>query len=371
MDSAATIATLRTAARALTMGSDSEAVRAIQAAQDALDAAKADRLASMDETRAYELDGASTLNTWVRNELRLSTRQTADLVRASSTLTYLPSVAEAAASGAIRIEHVAAFTYGIKHIGAGKIIDAEPWLLEVARTCAPLELLRVVRALREAVFPDDLDKAWAEGMDRQDIQVVPVPDGWHVTGFLSVAIGAKFKAVLDSVTKPIDADDRRPGSERRVDGFDTVLTKILEGGLPSDKGVRPHLSITFDTATDTPAKLAGYGSIGPRLLDYLSCGTDITPIHTRNGQVLDVGRTQRLATLRQRRAITARQDDECAAPGCRKHPPRDPSRHLVVKGRQNRPRPVNRPLQQVPSPRASRAADRQRQCAPRIPVRQP
>ena len=335
MDSATTIATLRTAARAMTTGSDSEAVRAIQAAQDALDAAKADRLARMEETRAYELDGASTLNTWVRNELRLGAKQAAILVKASSTLSYLPAVAEAAAAGEIRTEHVAAFTYGIKHVGADTIQRSESWLLRVARSCEPLELLRVVRALREAVFPDDLDKAWAEGMDKQDIQVIAVPGGWHVTGFLNVTAGAKFKKVLDSISAPRDKDDTRTGSERRVQGLDDLMTKILEGGLPSDKGVRPHMSVmveaeTLQAAVDPesgdgsvePAQLTGYGSVGPKLLSYLACVSDFTPILTQKpgdftqARILNVGRSHRAPTLKQRRAVIARQGGICASPGC-------------------------------------------------------
>lgn len=333
MDSGRIIAAMQAAAHALISGSDREAVRAIQGAQDALDAAKADRLASIAETCAYELDGASTLNVWVRNELRLGASQAANLVRASSTLAQLRAVAEAAEAGQIRADHVAAFTYGIKHIGASQIIDAEPWLLDVARTCEPLELFKVVRALREAIFPEELDKAWAEGMDKQDIQVVAVPGGWHVTGFLSAAVGAKFKAVLDAVAKPTDKDDRRSGSERRVDGLDQLLTKVLEGGLPSDKGVRPHMSILVDAETlqaaesgladgPAPAQLSGYGSIGPKLLGYLACLSDFTPILTQVGfpkktsQVLNVGRSHRLATLKQRGGVVARQGGICAAPGC-------------------------------------------------------
>jgi hypothetical protein len=334
MDSGATIAVMQTAARALRSGSDREAVRAIQAAQDALDAAKAERLASLAETCAYELDGASSLNAWLRNELRLGANQAANLVRASSTLAQLPAVAKAAEAGLIRAEHVAAFTYGIKHIGFDTIRDAESWLLDVARTCEPLELVKVVRALREAIFPDELDKAWAEGMDKQDVQVVAVPGGWHVTGFLSAAVGAKFKAVLDAVAKPTDKDDRRSGSERRVDGLDQLLTKVLEGGLPSDKGIRPHMSVIVDAETlqaavepgsseaPAPAQLAGYGSVGPKLLTYLACVSDFTPILTQVGfpketsPVLNVGRSHRLATLKQRRGVIARQGGICAAPGC-------------------------------------------------------
>ena len=298
----------------------------------------------------YEIDGASTLNTWVRNELRLSAKQAAALVRAADTLIRLPDVAHAAATGSIRTEHVAAFTYGLHHIGTDLMAQSQPWLLDVARTCEPGELYKVVKALRDAVFPDELDKAWLAGMDKQDIQVNPVPGGWHVTGFLNVTAGAKLKKVLDSVAAPHNAGDDRSGSERRTQGFDDLLTRILESGLPSDKGIRPHLSVIVDAETlhttttnnttntdDTdntgtgsqepavpapPAELAGYGPIGPKLLGYLTCISDYTPILTRKGfptkqaQILNVGRSQRSATLKQRRAIIARQMGVCAAPGC-------------------------------------------------------
>ena len=332
MDSAPTIETLRVAARALGSGSDREALKAIQTAQDALDAAKATRLASLQVSRDFELDGAPTLSTWVRNELRLSAKEAATLVSAATTCAHLPAVAEAAAAGEIRSVHVATFTYGLKHIGHQVVTDSEPWLLDVAKTCEPNELFKVIRALREAIHPEELDQEWVKGMDTQDIQVNSVPAGWHVTGFLSTVIGAKFRAVLGSISAPRDKDDNRSGSERRVDGFDQLLTRLLESGLPSDKGVRPHLSVIVDADTledtadqkagntpnsGTPAQLAGFGSIGPQLLGYLACGSDMTAILSRgNADVLDVGRSFRLATLKQRRAVNARQGGECATPGC-------------------------------------------------------
>ncbi len=317
MDSGATLQALQMAANALTACDDREALRHFQAAQDALDTAKAARLASMELSRSYELDGASSLNVWVRNELRMSAKQAHNLVKMPQTIAQLPAVARAAEAGCVRAEHVAAFTYGIKHVGADVVTEHQEILVDVAKTAEPNELFRVIRHLREAVCPDDLDKAWADGMDRQDIQVNAVLDGWHVNGFLGATTGAKFKALLDSVSKPTDPDDQRTGAQRRVDGFDALLTSILESGLPSDKGVRPHLSVLLDATGDTPAQLAGYGSIGPKLLDYLTCSVDITPIRTRNDEVLDVGRSHRLATVRQRRAVLARQSNECAAPGCR------------------------------------------------------
>lgn len=183
-------------------------------------------------------------------------------------------------------------------------------------------------------------------MDKQDIQVSALPEGWHVTGFLNPVAGAKFKAVLDSVSAPRDADDNRCGSERRVQGFEDLLDSILSNGLPADKGVRPHASVivdadTFEAAAERakqaaedphgisdpmpvtePAELSGFGPIGPHLLMYFLCVSDFTAFlmkqsgGQRQAQVLNVGRTRRSATLKQRRAILVRQGGVCATPGC-------------------------------------------------------
>ncbi|MGH3474508.1 MAG: DUF222 domain-containing protein, partial [Aeromicrobium sp.] len=284
MDPGATIERLRDAAHALKSGDCRTKLRAIQSAQDALDAAKAEELAALVESREFELDGASTAITWARNDLRLDARETKALVRAAETAKELPAVGKAAAEGRIRLEHVAVFSYGLKHIGDFIVRESEGWLLDVATTHEPAGLRQVMRDLREAVYPESLDEAWAKGMDRQDLQVNPVPDGWHVNGFLNTATGAKFKLVLDSFGAPRDADDQRPGSERRIDALDRMLTGVLEAGLPADKGIRPQLSVIVDT-NGPSAQLAGFGSIGPKLLDYLTCLSDLTPIVTAGGDI--------------------------------------------------------------------------------------
>ncbi|MGB9011807.1 MAG: hypothetical protein WCB95_02955, partial [Aeromicrobium sp.] len=72
MDPEPTIDAMRTAAQALRSGDARERARAIRVAQDALDAAKALALSELQISRDHELDGASTLNAWDRNELRLN-----------------------------------------------------------------------------------------------------------------------------------------------------------------------------------------------------------------------------------------------------------------------------------------------------------
>jgi hypothetical protein len=338
MDPQPTLDAMRTAAHALKTGDVRTKLHAVQSAQDALDAARATLLADLDQSKDFELDGASTLNTWVRNQLRMNAGQAAALVKNVAALRDLPGVAEAAMSGQISSAHVRVFVYGLQHVGLEPMRQFEDVFVDVACGCAPGELFEAVKHLKDTVHPEDLDAAWERGMDREDLCVDSVPDGWHVNGFLNTVTGAKLKKVLDSVSAPRDKDDTRTGSQRRVQGLDDLLTGILGNGLPSDKGVRPHLSVFVDADTLTaaathahsgvpvppvePATLAGHGAIGPNLLSYFLCVSDFTAFLMKQGggyrqaQVLNAARGRYQPTLLQRRSVIARQTGVCATPGC-------------------------------------------------------
>jgi hypothetical protein len=341
-----TIDAMRTAARTLTVGDVRDKLHAVQAAQDALDAAKASLLAELDASKDFELDGASTLNAWVRNQLRMNAGQATALVRNVVALRDLPLVGEAALTGQISAAHVRVFVYGLTHVGLEPMRQFEDVFVGVARDCEPGELFEAVKHLKDKVHPDDLDDAWERGMDKEDFQINAVPDGWHVNGFLNTITGAKLKAVLDSVAAPRDKDDDRSGSQRRVQGLDDLMSSILANGLPSDKGVRPHLSVFVDADTlqaaaehvkattekphlipdpmpvTEPAKLAGHGTIGPNLLMYLLCVSDFTAFlmkqqgGARQAQILNAGTAKYQPNKTQRRAVIARQRGVCATPGC-------------------------------------------------------
>ncbi len=341
-----TIDVMRTTAQTLRMGDVRSKLRAVQTAQDALDAAKALLLAELEVSKDYEIDGASTLGTWVRNELRLGSGQATTLVRNLAALRDLPLVAEVALAGRMSAEHLKAFTFGLKHVGLEKMLVHQEAFVAVALECSPSDLFEAIRHLKNVVHPHDLDDKWRDGMDKEDFTVDALPDGFHVTGFLNTITGAKLKKVLDSISTPRDKDDQRTGAERRVQGLDDLLTAILANGLPDDKGVKPHMSVYVDADTVAaaaervkqqtehpyrtpnpmppvePAVLAGHGAIGPHLLMYLLRVSDLTAFIVKTGtgaqqdQILNVGRTRRLATLKQRQAVLARQKGVCAAPGC-------------------------------------------------------
>jgi len=339
----ATISAMRDAARAMrsVTTSTGDEVKALAAARNAIDAALSERLAEMHATKAHEADGASSIGTWARRELNQDAGRTRRMVWAGRTFRELPLVAEAARSGLISFSHVNSFAYALKHIGCRETQLIEEPLVEVAHELPPAEFHAKVREVRDIVHPDDLDKAWRKGMDKRDIRLAKTFDGWHVTGFLDIETGAMLNTILRNVSVPRDAQDDRVPSQRRMDALDKICTSVLENGLPADNGIRPHINVTVDAETlkkmaeheagqtlgparDTPpATLDGFGRIGPQLLAHLLCGAELTPflikIVGRNTEVLDVGRTERLATPRQAKAISLRQQGVCAAPACR-HP---------------------------------------------------
>jgi hypothetical protein len=141
--------------------------------------------------------------------------------------------------------------------------------------------------------------------------------------------------VDDGGTEP--PTDPRTDNQKRLDG----LIACLSGGLavadsktlPWTGGMRPQVAVTIDYRTllgdlmdagaITAEDLGRFQShavftetVHPQNIRTLACDADILPVVLGgDGQVLDVGRTQRLFPARLRQAIATR-DGGCAAPGC-------------------------------------------------------
>lgn len=131
--------------------------------------------------------------------------------------------------------------------------------------------------------------------------------------------------------------DPRTAAQKRLDGLIACLSGGLaaadSNSLPWTGGMRPQVAVTIDyktllgdlveagVATDEDLERfqssAAFGeTIHPQTIRTIACDADVLPVLLGGeGQVLDVGRTQRLFPARLRQAIAAR-DGGCAAPGC-------------------------------------------------------
>lgn len=333
---------LRTAAQAMQSAtcSPAEEVRAIHAAVNALRAREADLLAQLDATGAPEREGCASVATWAAREFHQDAGLTRQMVRAATTMRELPSIGACAHAGTVSLEHLNALSYALRHCDAEQVIANEEDFTTLAEGMTPADLFATMRILRAVTNPDELDQAYLRGMDKADIQCLKLLDGFHVTGHLPTDLGAKFATFLQTVGVPRDGDDTRSTAQRRIDGFDELITTALGDGLPATGGIKPHLSVTVDAETlqqalngaaenhrdlldREPAILEGFGPIGPALLSYLAHGANLTGIlvagFTPNRTVLDAHRIKRLATDTQRRIIIWRQQNRCANDGCH-HP---------------------------------------------------
>jgi hypothetical protein len=311
------------AAELRTFPTATDALRLLQGLTNAIDAQKVELVAEVAEHEDHKSEGCSSVKNWLRDQLHLDTGDASQLVRSAKVLRDMPGLADLATAGAVSLDHVDAFGYAARHIDPMVVEHAMPALLLTATNAAPVETREAVRKIRDAAHPDDLDEAWIKGMSKHDIKISAVLDGFHVTGFLPADVGAKFRTLLQSLSAPTCAEDDRPINVRRITALDQLLSDVLANGLPQDKGVRPHVDLTVDLhqlAKDpqsTTGHLAGFGSIGPAQLQQMLCDADLTPILTAGRHsVLDVGRTHRLATPAQRRAVVNRQQGRCAGVGC-------------------------------------------------------
>lgn len=143
----------------------------------------------------------------------------------------------------------------------------------------------------------------------------------------------------DAVGNPIPGADLRSREQKLLDGLTAVVDtgmSLASTTLPTVGGLPPQLSVIMDyqtlydqlthecpvtgparpSATNFIAQALFTGPISPSSIRPLSCEADIIPaVLGSQGAVLDLGRTARLFSPDQRRALIAR-DRGCAAPNC-------------------------------------------------------
>jgi hypothetical protein len=309
----------------------------LQGRLDALGGVAAEWTKTFADAGGCEEAGAPSLAAWFRQHLRSTPVEARRRVRAAEAMDRLPGTRQALAAGELGTSQLDAIAVGLRQLGPAVMVAAEPVVLGVAKVCDADAVKATIKRLRDTLDPDAAEAAYLIALERRDITVAAVGEGYAVHGFLDPQTGAAFREVLYAAAKPTDADDGRTAGQRRVDALRDLCTSVLAQGLPTDRGLRPQLFVTVPAdrltaatsgegpgrgSTDraAPAMLAGYGPIPDTLLGKLACDAVTTTVTVASASpgaaVLDVGRSSRLATLKQRQAIFVSQGGTCANPGC-------------------------------------------------------
>ncbi|MGH3739036.1 MAG: DUF222 domain-containing protein [Micromonosporaceae bacterium] len=254
-----------------------------------------------------------------------------------------PATGAAFAEGSIHTGHVDALVGILAEIPGQVPPDEragyETTLVGLAREADPRAVRRAGRHLLERLNQDgnppaDKDLAHPERELR-----------WHwsrdgklkFTGLLDKESGQLLETLISPLATPRPAQDgqrdTRTLAQRQGDGFAELLDYTQRAAdLPVEAGERPTLIVTMTldqllrnnptgpiTAADLaaePPTLNWASPITAAEARRLACDAKIIPaVLGSDGELLDLGRTQRLVTPAQRRALNLR-DRGCIHPGC-------------------------------------------------------
>ncbi|MBY4273626.1 DUF222 domain-containing protein [Rhodococcus fascians] len=307
---------------------------------------------------------------WLTSTTLLSPSKATKIVALARGMKNFPDIADAVNTGVMSVDHAAliltfAETPPKNLPQEGR--DAARKALITAATGPEARTGRIRAAITKLQDTFGGKKPPAEDTDRNELFASKTLNGRLVLkGDFDAITGEKLLTTLSPLTEPHPAadgtpDDRSP-AKRRADAFGHILDRYLaSSNRPTEGGEKPHVNlhvrlqdlqsqssqnnsdITDDETTRAAAEsdtdpvaadrgayrdLFGDGTsvgwlpwMGPLSREtsrQLACDCLLTAIvMDENGNPLNLARTARTVTAKQKRALTAR-DHGCAFPGCGK-----------------------------------------------------
>ncbi|MBO0837708.1 MAG: DUF222 domain-containing protein [Actinobacteria bacterium] len=278
---------------------------------------------------------------WLAEHCRVSESAAYAQVRLARELPALHFTAQTFERGEISAQHAAVVARTVEMVrrAEGDSAHAEDLMVQEARERDPRDLLRWGLSLVHQLAPREVEDLEERRIERRFLRITEAFEGgFDIQGYLDPERGLRLKAAIDGALGPRQKDDHRSPSQRRADGLDQVVTRVLDSGeLPARGGERPHLTVTasLDTLLANPGAPAawldwGRFPISGRALRRIACDAEITPIVIDGkGDPLHVGRKYRTATPKMRKAMAER-DRRCVWPGCWNRPVECDGHHAEV-----------------------------------------
>jgi hypothetical protein len=296
--------------------------------------------------------GHRTTAAWLRADLLLDPAPAAELADRAAALNRHPAVEQAMVHGRVDARQAAVIAAAVAAIPAdledvvalsespagesGASVDAravseqaESALLDMATRFPAYILRRLGDRILSHVAPEIAEEGDEAALRRQEARAharrhftlsLPEDGVVRVSGLLGVEEAAVVQAALHPLCAPIPGDDRNAGQRRADALIDICRLALRTTELPDHGGEPPQVTVTvpFDplTAALGTAVLDSSDRLSAAAARRIACDARILPLVLGGaGQVLDAGRTRRLATGSLRRALVAR-DRGCAFPDC-------------------------------------------------------
>ena len=313
-----------------------------------LEALRAATVAEIDE-RAVSFDtlGFRSVKQWLAANTLLEVPAAARILALGRMLSRQPEIADAFNAGDVSAEHASLIGKFCETPPRGMPVEAldacRKVLLDAASgVAATTTTVRMCISRLERIFESD-ELPPSEDTERNEFHASKTLNGRvAVKGDLDAVTGEMLLTALSALTKPRnpvdDPAEKRTPARQRADAFAEILRRYLDSGdAPIEGGERPHLSLHVNASDLARSKsahewvnpdgdsdlfgdkdIARMPHMGPLSIATarrIACDCHLTPIVMDDGVPLNLGRTSRTVSKKQRRALIAR-DHGCAFPGC-------------------------------------------------------
>lgn len=279
------------------------------------------------------VDGSLLPEDVVARTAGLRRRDADALARRTEVLDALPAFDAALRSGAITAEHVDILERATRRLPRAEkaaIADRHERLADLAARSTPDEFIVVMKGEAARAQRDEGAADVAKQRENTSLStfVDPVTGMVHLRGQFDPERGGRLLGRIKNELERRFHDalpDDCPTDERKQDHLRALALLALTDPAPNtSSGGQAEIIVVIDEATVRRGRHEqsqvwvsnGVDLAMPSIRRLMCDGTIVPVIVDANGVVLDVGRTRRLATKAQRRALRAMYAT-CGIPGCR------------------------------------------------------
>lgn len=324
----------------LPTGDKEQALLRVQRALSRLEGLRLELLASSDDVA--DEHAARSAGVWLAVVTRSGVREGARFQQLAESLTRCPGVRAALRSGVLNPEQAGVIAAALDALPKGldpELVEkAGAHLVGEAGHFGPRELRVLGRRVLEVVAPEAADAheerllRAEEERGRAQTRVTFRARGDGVTDVIARLpdrVADRLRAYLDSFTSPrrrhLDLEpwgdvDRLSVPRRRGDAFCALLERVPADRLPIHGATATSVVVTIDLDAIArgvgTARLSTGGSMTATEVRRLACTANVLPaVLGGAGEVLDLGRSRRLFSPSQRKALAVR-DRRCRAEDC-------------------------------------------------------
>ena len=313
-------------------------VARVQRANDKIALKVAEGAAAFAQTDEYDNHGFVSPLHWLRVNLHMTGGAASDRIAVGEQLEKMPESHQSLVEGEIGFAHLAHIARTAEAIEqtTSKPFDETP-LLEKARELTVGRFIDFTHHMRHAADPEGYAAEEAQKVEARSLSLRTGEDGmvW-LRGVFDPEGGAVIRTALEPLAKRNGKGDDRTRERRLGDAAVELAGHSLDNALVPQRGsVRPHLQLTASVETlkrqvGAPAADLEFAlPISAATVERLACDCSVTRILLdSDSAVIDVGRSKRVITPQQRRALNVR-DKGCRWPGCDRPVTWTSGHHLV------------------------------------------